>query len=344
MTSTSPYAARPWLRHYDHWVPPHLTYPSRPLGDILAIAAVHRPDGTATHFLGAELTFGDLKRQSDALAVALAELGIAKGDRVGIMLPNCPQYIVATFGILRLGAVVVNVNPSYTPREAAIVAADSGIRAIITLDALAPLVAGIRPATAIEQVIVTSVAEYSAAGTPPEVTEGTLRLRDLLSPPAGRGPIASPQIARDDLAVLQYTGGTTGTPKGAMLTHGNIFANVVQASSWTNPRYVLGGEERYLVVIPYFHIYAFSVCMMTAIWIECAADHPSQVRSGPGADIDPGVSSDLLPRRADALRVAAEPPEGRRIRARSGPPLQQRRRAVPGRSARWISSAGSAGR
>ncbi len=270
MTPTSPYAARPWLRHYDYWVPPHLTYPSRPLGDVLAIAAVHRPNGTATHFLGAELTFGDLKQQSDALAVALAELGVAKGDRVGIMLPNCPQYIVATFGILRLGAVVVNVNPSYTPREAAIVAADSGIRAVITLDVLAPLVAGIRTASSIEQVIVTSVAEYSAAATPPDVIDGTLRLCDLLSAGTSRAPgsIASPQIGRDDLAVLQYTGGTTGTPKGAMLTHGNIFANVVQASSWTNPRYALGGEERYLVVIPYFHIYAFSVCMMTAIWIN----------------------------------------------------------------------------
>jgi long-chain acyl-CoA synthetase len=270
VTPTSPYAARPWLRHYDYWVPPHLTYPSRPLGDVLAIAAVHRPNGTATHFLGAELTFGDLKQQSDALAVALAELGVAKGDRVGIMLPNCPQYIVATFGILRLGAVVVNVNPSYTPREAAIVAADSGIRAVITLDVLAPLVAGIRTASSIEQVIVTSVAEYSAAATPPDVIDGTLRLCDLLSAGTSRAPgsIASPQIGRDDLAVLQYTGGTTGTPKGAMLTHGNIFANVVQASSWTNPRYALGGEERYLVVIPYFHIYAFSVCMMTAIWIN----------------------------------------------------------------------------
>lgn len=270
MTPTSPYAARPWLRHYDHWVPSHLTYPSRPLGDILSIAAVHLPEGTATHFLGAELTFGDLKRQSDALAAALSKLGIAKGDRVGIMLPNCPQYIIATFGILRLGAVVVNVNPSYTAREAAIVAADSGVVAIVTLDVLAPLVAGIRSATRIEHVIVTSLAEYSAAATPPDPADGALRLCDLLSAAAGReaDSLPLPTIAAHDLAVLQYTGGTTGTPKGAMLTHGNIFANVVQASSWTNPRYVLNGEERYLVVIPYFHIYAFTVCMMMGISIN----------------------------------------------------------------------------
>ena len=96
---------------------PHLSYPGRPLADILSITAVARPDKPATQFLGAQLTFSSLKRRSDALAAALAELGIVKGDRVGIMLPNCPQYIIAAFAMLRLGAVVVNINPSYTARE-----------------------------------------------------------------------------------------------------------------------------------------------------------------------------------------------------------------------------------
>ena len=121
-----------------------MTYPGRPLGDILALTAVHRPDEPATHFLGAELTFLDLKRRSDALAAALAGLGIVKGDRVGIMLPNCPQYIIAAFAILGLGAVVVNINPSYTAREVLVVTGDSGVRMLITLDALAPLVQGVR--------------------------------------------------------------------------------------------------------------------------------------------------------------------------------------------------------
>jgi long-chain acyl-CoA synthetase len=273
VTTGSPYADRPWLQHYDYWVRPHLTYPARPLGDILALAAVQRPDRAATHFLGAELTFLDLKRRSDALAAALAELGIGKGDRVGIMLPNCPQYIIAAFGILRLGAVIVNINPSYTAREVVTVAADSGVRLVITLDVLAPLVAGVRAQTAIETIIVTSLAEYSAAAAAPPRIDGALTLADLIG--AGAAPEATPAARRppsvaigpQDLAVLQYTGGTTGTPKGAMLTHGNIFANVVQTIGWTNPAYTLGGEERYLVVIPYFHIYAFSVCMMMGLWI-----------------------------------------------------------------------------
>jgi long-chain acyl-CoA synthetase len=266
MSMPSPYAARPWEQHYDYWVRPHMTYPGRPLGDILSITAVQRPEKIATQFLGAELTFLDLKRRSDALAASLAAMGIGKGDRVAIMLPNCPQYIIAAFGILRLGAVIVNVNPSYTEREFLVIAGDSTPRVLITLDALAPMVGKVRAQTTIEQIIVTSVAEYSAAAAPAPRIASTLALADLVSdaPPA---PLRLPTLTDEDLAVLQYTGGTTGTPKGAMLTHGNIFANVVQTIAWTNPMYLYGGEERYLVVIPYFHIYAFSVCMMMGLWI-----------------------------------------------------------------------------
>ncbi len=268
----SPYSARPWLRHYDYWVRPHLSYPGRPLADILSITAVERPDRVATQFLGAQLTFLDLKRRSDALSASLAELGIVKGDRVGIMLPNCPQYIIAAFALLRLGAVVVNINPSYTAREFLIIAGDSTPRAVITVDALAPLVQGVLAQTTIEHVIVTSMAEYSAAATPTPRIDGTLAFADSAT---GSDPDVSSShlrrgqtpITSDDLAVLQYTGGTTGTPKGAMLTHGNLWANVVQTESWTNPAYTLTGSERYLVVIPYFHIYAFSVCMMVGLRI-----------------------------------------------------------------------------
>ena len=263
----SHYAQRPWLKHYDYWVRPHMTYPGRPLGDILSLTAVHRPDRKATHFLGAELTYLDLKQRSDALAASLAGLGIVKGDRVGIMLPNCPQYIIASFAILKLGAVVVNINPSYTPREFLVVANDATPRIVITLDALAPLVLGVRKDTTLEHVIVTSLAEYSAAAAAPPRIDNTLALDDLTSGSGTRQAPATARINPDDLAVLQYTGGTTGTPKGAMLTHANIFANIVQTVAWTNPTYVFGGEERYLVVIPYFHIYAFSVCMMTGLWV-----------------------------------------------------------------------------
>jgi len=270
-------------------VRPHATYPGRPLTDILATTAVESPDRAATSFFGAELTFMDLKRRSDAFAAALAGLGIGKEDRVGLMLPNCPQYIIAAFGILKLGAVVVNVNPSYTAREVGVVVADSGMRILVTLDALAPLVASIRGGqtpTTIEHLILTSLAEYTPQAVGPPAIDGTLAFTDLLTangnwgqtpgaegargePTRGQTPvsIAHGSIGPDDLAVLQYTGGTTGTPKGAMLTHANIFANCIQMEMWTNPAYVLSRAERYLVVIPYFHIYAFTVCMMMGIRI-----------------------------------------------------------------------------
>jgi long-chain acyl-CoA synthetase len=262
---TSPYASRPWLQHYDYWVRPHLTYPQRPLSEILATTAVDLPDRPATAFLGAELTFQQIKDRADALAAALARFGIAKGDRVGIMLPNCPQYIVAAFAVLRLGAIVVNVNPLYTAREVLTVANDSGMRVLLTLDRLAPLALGVRGQTRIEHVIVTSLEEYAAGRAEPPRLPGTLALADLV---AERPDLDLPRvdIEPDDVAVLQYTGGTTGTPKGAMLTHANIFANLVQTETWAYRSYERG-DARYLVVLPYFHIYAFTVAMMAGVWI-----------------------------------------------------------------------------
>ncbi len=162
-----------------------MTFPGRPLTDILASTAIDMPEGKATSFLGATLTFLELKRRSDALAAALVDLGIRQGDRVGIMLPNCPQYVITTFAILRIGAIVVNINPSYTAREVLTVATDSGIRVLVTLDALAPLVQGIRDQTGIEQIAVTSLAEHSVAAAAPPRVDGALTLADLIATDAG---------------------------------------------------------------------------------------------------------------------------------------------------------------
>jgi long-chain acyl-CoA synthetase len=265
MSGQSLYAARPWLRHYDYWVPPHITYPGRSLSEILDTAAVDFPHAPATAFLGGQLTFREIKIQADTLGRALARFGIAKGDRVGIMLPNCPQYVVASFAVLRLGAIVVNINPTYTVRELLTVANDSGLRLLVTLDRLAPLALDVRGQTAIERIIVTSLAEYSAERASPPQVDGTLSLAALL---AESDQLDLPRVAigSDDVAVLQYTGGTTGTPKGAILTHRNIFANVVQTEAWHQHECVRG-QERYLIVIPYFHIYAFTVGMMEGLWV-----------------------------------------------------------------------------
>jgi long-chain acyl-CoA synthetase len=269
VTSTSVYSSRPWRQHYDYWVRDGVAYPKRPLHEILDATVVDIPDRPATAFFGATLTFKDIKDRSDRLAVALRGLGIAKGDRVGVMLPNCPQYVIAAFAILRTGAIIVNVNPTYTARELLATTIDAGVRLLITLDALAPLAVGVKqqlsptePA-ALEHILVTALAEYTGQAAPPPDIPGTLALSKLME--AAPREIVHVPIAHDDLAVLQYTGGTTGVPKGAMLTHANIFANVVQSDAFLN-RAPQRGEGRYLLVIPYFHIYAFTVGMMTGVW------------------------------------------------------------------------------
>ena len=263
--SESVYASRPWLDHYNFWVPAHVNYPRRPLHEILRLTASEIPDRPATAFFGKHLTFREVKEQADKFATALSRLGIRQGDRVGIMLPNCPQYIVATFALLRLGVTVVNVNPIYTPREVLVVAKDSEMCALLTLGVLAPVVLSVSEQTAIKGIIITSLEEYSAAATPTPALAGTLRMADLLDG-VDEPDLPHVEINTDeDVAVLQYTGGTTGVPKGAMLTHANIFANVVQTELWGN-RDTRKGEDRYLLVIPFFHIYGFTVGMIEGVW------------------------------------------------------------------------------
>jgi long-chain acyl-CoA synthetase len=265
---------RPWLQHYDYWVPAHVNYPRRPLYEILRRAAAEGPDLMATTCLlpsrdgvsGSDLTFREIKERTDRLATALARRGIVKGDRVGIMLPNCPQYVIAVFAILRLGAIVVNVNPAYTATEVSFILTDSGVRLLLTLDALLPVVAAARSGSALETVAITSLAESAAAATAPAPVEGAIRLADLLAEASAIDLPRVPVDADEDVAVLQYTGGTTGVPKAAMLTHRNVFANVIQTELW-HQRSVERGRERHLLVIPYFHIYGLTVGLMLGTWI-----------------------------------------------------------------------------
>jgi long-chain acyl-CoA synthetase len=262
----SAYAAKPWLKNYDLWAPAEINPPNQPLYQILQVASGAYREKPAVAFMGAFIDFGEAKKLVDLLATALQKLGVVKGDRVGIMLPNCPQYLLSFFAVVRLGAIVVNVNPIYTPREVEMVAKDSGMRAIIALDLLAPNIFGIRANTAIEHVIVTSLLDYSA--TPdkaPPTPEGALSFKSLIG---GVDEVDLPRVEIDpaeDVAVLQYTGGTTGVPKGAMLTHRNLYTNTLQSWAWAGPL-TRQGDERYLMVIPYFHIYGQTVGLLLGAW------------------------------------------------------------------------------
>ncbi|HEY9432541.1 MAG TPA: long-chain fatty acid--CoA ligase [Blastocatellia bacterium] len=262
----SVYAAKPWLKNYDLWAPAEINPPNQPLYQILQVASGAYREKPAVAFMGAFIDFGEAKKLVDLLATALHKLGVVKGDRVGIMLPNCPQYLLSFFAVVRLGAIVVNVNPIYTPREVELVAKDSGMRAIIALDLLAPNIFGVRANTAIEHVIVTSLLDYSA--TPdkaPPTPEGALSFKSLIG---GVDEVDLPRVEIDpaeDVAVLQYTGGTTGVPKGAMLTHRNLYTNTLQSWAWAGPL-TRQGDERYLMVIPYFHIYGQTVGLLLGAW------------------------------------------------------------------------------
>ncbi|MEN3334816.1 MAG: long-chain acyl-CoA synthetase [Blastocatellia bacterium] len=261
----SAYSRKPWLKHYDFWVPEQMNFPRQPIHQILNLAALQFTDRPATAFREAQLTFAELKAQVDRLATALSRLGISKGDRVGIMLPNCPQYLISFFAIARLGAIVANVNPIYTAREVEMVARDSGMRVIITLDALAETVISIQAQSQIEQVITTSLEAYSADSQAAPAPANTLSFSELIA------AVDEPDLPRveidaeEDVAVLQYTGGTTGVPKGAMLTHANLYAAILQASAWSS-YFTERGNERILLVIPYFHVYGMVVGAIFGVW------------------------------------------------------------------------------
>lgn len=269
MTSTnapSLYAERPWLKHYDYWVPPQTNFPRQSVYQILNTAAIYFPDHPATVFLGAQLTFGQIKARADKLAAALVKLGVKQGDRVGVMLPNCPQYLISLFAIVRLGAIVANVNPTYTPREVELVAKDSGMRALITLDVLAEKAKSSKAQTQLEHIISTSLQEYAAdASGVFAVPADTLSFRELIADAKTADLPVVAINAEEDVAALVYTGGTTGVPKGAMLTHYNLFAATLQCALWGGP-FIKRGEDRFLLVIPFFHVYGLVVGILFGVW------------------------------------------------------------------------------
>ncbi|HYF95765.1 MAG TPA: long-chain fatty acid--CoA ligase [Symbiobacteriaceae bacterium] len=266
---------RPWLTRYPEGVRPQLAYPSRPLQSLLDDAAARFPAGTATQFYGGRLTWGEVQRAANAFAAALAAMGVRKGDRVAIMLPNVPQGVIAYYGALKAGAVVVFCNPLYVERELEHQLKDAGAEVLLVLDLLYERVRNVRAQTALRKVIVTGLRDYMGTALrllvplvkrelvgklPPD--GDLINFKDLLRRYDGWAP---PHVEIDperDLAVLQYTGGTTGLSKGAMLTHRNLMANVTQVREWMPGLH--DGAERFLTVMPFFHVYGLTVCLNMA--------------------------------------------------------------------------------
>jgi long-chain acyl-CoA synthetase len=278
MTSSGGYAGRPWRRWYAPGVIDRVNVPDVPLGQLLDDAAARYPKRKALVFLGRAMTYSALLGAVDRFAAGLHELGVRKGDRVALILPNCPQSVIAFFGVLRIGGVVVQHNPLYTPSEFAHQLSDSGATVAVVYDGAYARLAEALPRTSVEHVIVTSLADYLPSGKrlalrlpfgsvrekrdqlvtdlPPDAD--VIEFASMLRPT--RQPVPPvPIVPSDDLALLQYTGGTTGVPKGAMLTHRNLVANAYQAAAW-DPE-MRPGQETVLAALPIFHVYGLTMCL-----------------------------------------------------------------------------------
>ncbi len=267
---------RPWLAHYDPGVPHQIEIPDIPFTAIFERTASRSPDVTAVYFYGHRWTYRELDRMTNRFANALIGLGVRPGDRVALLLPNCPQFVAAYFGAWKAGAVVTPVNPLYAPGEIAHHLNDAGAETLVVLSRFYPRVQEIRGETLLRRVIVTEIKEYMgiparwlyallkerAAGDRVAVAPGDYQWGSLLRGAPETPPSVS--VEPDDLALLQYTGGTTGVPKGAMLTHRNLVANITQAHAWIQP-VLREGEDKILCVLPFFHLYGIAACLHLAV-------------------------------------------------------------------------------
>jgi long-chain acyl-CoA synthetase len=283
---TTPYDTRPWLRYYPAGVPAGAEFPDAPLTSVLDDAVERYPRRPALVFLGRKISYRDLAVQVDRFADALRGLGVHHGDRVATVLPNCPQAVIAFFATLRRGAIIVQNNPLYTAAELHTQLADSGAKVVIVFDRAYETVAAALPGTKVEHVVVTSLTEYLPAAKrlalrlplrrarekraeltadlPADLDDYPLQFAEVMAEARPRHIPVPVQPSRD-LAALQYTGGTTGTPKGAMLTHANLLANAYQTAAW-DPGYV-PGQEVTLAVLPLFHVFGLTLGLTTTMLI-----------------------------------------------------------------------------
>jgi long-chain acyl-CoA synthetase len=270
--------SRPWLSHYDKGVPESIDYPKEPLFYFLEEAARKYPQRACTIFKGAVITYKKMDDITDQVAAALASLGVKKGDRVGIFMPNTPQFVIAYFGILKAGGVVVATNPLYTPSEIEHQVNDAGIEIMFVMSNFYNTIKTAQPKTKLKTLIVTNLKEslpplLSVLFTLAKEKKGGFRIDGGLKPgdlwmkdligkfsPAERPKL---DIGPDDTALFQYSGGTTGISKAAVALHRNVVANTLQIKDWMST--LKDGGEIVLMAIPLFHVYGMVAGMNFAM-------------------------------------------------------------------------------
>ena len=223
-----------WSKHWPKGIPQSIDYPDISLGEMLKASTEKAPNSTAIFFQNNQITYEELDRFVDSFGEALRRLGIGKGDRVAVYLPNSPQFVIAYFGALRVGAIVVACSPLYKEKELVHILADSESRVLVYLDKLDLYVQSVKGKTRLEQLISTSLGEFGVQKTETKVkpaSSSNLNMKQLTEIATGK-PVTPSLNPKEDVALFQYTGGTTGTPKAAMLTHRNLVVNAVQFASW----------------------------------------------------------------------------------------------------------------
>ncbi|MGE6379003.1 long-chain-fatty-acid--CoA ligase [Peribacillus muralis] len=248
-----------WLSVYPDSISKEIKVPDFPMQKILQNACQSYPSNTAITFYNQKITYQELYFKSQAFASALQRKGVKKGDRVAIMLPNCPQYVIAYYGSLTAGAIITQVNPMLVERELQHILQDSGAETIVVMDGLYPKVNSVKQHTNLKNIIAVSLQQSKAVFSPDTSFDEFMESGDGNIHPISIDP-------EHDIAVLQYTGGTTGRSKGAMLTHRNILANVVQCYEFFKHELSIG-SQRTLSIIPLFHVFGMTSAMNLSIYI-----------------------------------------------------------------------------
>jgi len=272
---------KPWLKSYPPGVPAQIDLSGyRSIVDILETSCSEFKDRMAYHNMGAELSYSELDYLTRNFAASLQAMGLQQGDRIALMMPNILQYPVALFGALRAGLIIVNTNPMYTARELRHQLVDAGAKAIVVVENFASVLESIRDEVPLEHIITTGVGDlldfpksllvnfvlrYVKKTIPAWKLPGSVKFQDVLDK-GKKLPLKPVNIAFEDVAFLQYTGGTTGVAKGAMLTHRNIVANLLQARAWLAQ---LDGEshETIITALPLYHIFALTANCLTFLYL-----------------------------------------------------------------------------
>jgi len=269
---------KPWFKSYDEGVPHTLKpYPRKGLLDVVSETARQRPDHPALLFKGAQVSYAQLERESDTFAAALAEMGVQKGDRVALLLPNCPQAVIGQFGAWKAGAIVAPLNPLYTERELEHALNECGAETAVVLTPFYAKLKALQPRTPVQRVIATNIKEYlppllrllftllkeKKEGHRITLQAGDMWLSDLLRRHAG-APRPDVPVEPDDPALLLFTGGTTGTPKAALSTHQALVMSGMQFKAWFGET-LADWEDRIMANMPLFHTYGQVGVMTTAL-------------------------------------------------------------------------------